>query len=134
MPVGIRARSDGSSRSVARDPSGSHPDRGLARRAERVVRAIAGGDRRLGGALRSHARRTPALVRGADLTASGMSTVFRTGEETALEINCLFGGWGKSTGRAWYVELLFLRPVVSNVQGHDPLDMAVRSNLRKIGR
>jgi len=31
-----------------------------------------------------------------------VSTVFRTSEETELEINCLFGGWGKSTGRAWY--------------------------------
>ena len=84
MPVGIRARGDGSSRSVARDPRGSHPDRGLARRAERVVRAIASGDRRLGAALRSRARRTPALVRGADLTASGMSTVFRAGVALAI--------------------------------------------------
>lgn len=31
-----------------------------------------------------------------------VSTLFRTGEATELEINCLFGGWGKSTGQAWY--------------------------------
>lgn len=31
-----------------------------------------------------------------------VATVFRTGEETLLEINCLFGGWGESTGQAWY--------------------------------
>lgn len=32
-----------------------------------------------------------------------VSTVFRTAENpTELEINCLFGGWGKSTGQAWY--------------------------------
>jgi alpha-N-arabinofuranosidase len=31
-----------------------------------------------------------------------VSTVFRTGRETELEINCLFGGWGRSTGQAWY--------------------------------
>jgi hypothetical protein len=31
-----------------------------------------------------------------------VSTVFYTGKTTALEINCLFGGWGESTGQAWY--------------------------------
>jgi alpha-L-arabinofuranosidase len=39
-----------------------------------------------------------------------VSTVFRTGEETTLEINCLFGGWGKSTGRAWYDDVA-LEPI-----------------------
>ncbi|MEA3367114.1 MAG: alpha-L-arabinofuranosidase C-terminal domain-containing protein [Planctomycetota bacterium] len=39
-----------------------------------------------------------------------VSTVFRTAEATELEINCLFGGWGKSTGRAWYDDVA-LEPI-----------------------
>ncbi len=35
-----------------------------------------------------------------------VSTVFQTGAETELEINCLFGGWGQSTGQAWYDDLV----------------------------
>ncbi|MGA2258734.1 MAG: carbohydrate binding domain-containing protein, partial [Thermoguttaceae bacterium] len=31
-----------------------------------------------------------------------VSTVFQSAEATELEINCLFGGWGTSTGQAWY--------------------------------
>ncbi|HRY51316.1 MAG TPA: alpha-L-arabinofuranosidase C-terminal domain-containing protein [Candidatus Paceibacterota bacterium] len=31
-----------------------------------------------------------------------VSTIFRTGTTTNLEINCLFGGWGESTGQAWF--------------------------------
>jgi len=31
-----------------------------------------------------------------------VSTVFRSVAATELEINCLFGGWGTSTGHAWY--------------------------------
>ncbi len=38
-----------------------------------------------------------------------VSTVFRTDETTRLEINCLFGGWGKSTGRAWYDDVALER-------------------------
>lgn len=35
-----------------------------------------------------------------------VSTVFRTAENpTELEINCLFGGWGESTGQAWYDDI-----------------------------
>lgn len=35
-----------------------------------------------------------------------VSTVFRTAENpTQLEINCLFGGWGQSTGQAWYDDI-----------------------------
>lgn len=37
-------------------------------------------------------------------------TVFRTAETTELKINCLFGGWGKSTGRAWYDDVA-LEPI-----------------------
>ena len=31
-----------------------------------------------------------------------VETVFRANVATNLEINCLFGGWGSSTGQAWY--------------------------------
>jgi len=31
--------------------------------------------------------------------------VFDTGARTVAEINCLFGGWGWSTGKAWYDDL-----------------------------
>jgi len=39
-----------------------------------------------------------------------VSTVFRTTEAAELEINCLFGGWGQSTGRAWYDDVA-LEPI-----------------------
>jgi len=44
--------------------------------------------------------RTP-RVRGSSDWAR-VSTVFGTGATTMVEINCLFGGWGRSTGQAWY--------------------------------
>ena len=44
--------------------------------------------------------RTPGVTGTKDWTR--VSTVFRTGTTTTLEINCLFGGWGVSTGQAWY--------------------------------
>ena len=34
-----------------------------------------------------------------------VSTVFQSGAATKLEINCLFGGWGTSTGQAWYDDI-----------------------------
>jgi len=56
--------------------------------------------------------RTPAVTGSADWTR--VSTVFRTGTLTELEINCLFGGWGKSTGQAWYDDVA-LEPVADPV-------------------
>ncbi len=45
--------------------------------------------------------RTPAVRGTSDWRR--VSTVFRTGEDPPqLEINCLFGGWGASTGQAFY--------------------------------
>lgn len=35
-----------------------------------------------------------------------VSVVFRTGAETELELNCLFGGWGVATGKAWYDDVV----------------------------
>ena len=42
-----------------------------------------------------------------------VSTVFQSGEATVLEINCLFGGWGMSTGQAWYDDVT-LEPAGAN--------------------
>jgi len=44
--------------------------------------------------------RTPAVTGTKGWTQ--VSTIFRTGTTTQLEVNCLFGGWGASTGQAWY--------------------------------
>jgi alpha-N-arabinofuranosidase len=51
--------------------------------------------------------RTPRVAGTTDWTR--VSTVFRTGETTELEINCLFGGWGDSTGQAWYDDVALER-------------------------
>jgi alpha-N-arabinofuranosidase len=40
--------------------------------------------------------------------------VFRTGAATKLEVNCLYGGWGTSTGQAWYDDVA-LEPVADRV-------------------
>ncbi len=34
-----------------------------------------------------------------------VEVVFETGDEDAVQVNCLFGGWGLATGRAWYDDL-----------------------------
>ena len=51
--------------------------------------------------------RTPRVTGSAEWTR--VSTVFRTGEATELEINCLFGGWGQATGQAWYDDVVLER-------------------------
>ncbi|MCP5515967.1 MAG: alpha-N-arabinofuranosidase [Verrucomicrobiales bacterium] len=50
--------------------------------------------------------RTPAVFGTRGWTK--VSTVFRA-ETPALEINCLFGGWGSSTGTAWYDDVALER-------------------------
>lgn len=47
--------------------------------------------------------KTPAVAGTRDWTR--VSVVFRA-EAASLEINCLFGGWGKSTGQAWYDDVV----------------------------
>ena len=34
-----------------------------------------------------------------------VSLEFRTDEQEEIQINCLFGGWGQATGKAWYDDL-----------------------------
>lgn len=52
--------------------------------------------------------RTPSVTGTRDWTR--VATVFRSGEAGELEINCLFGGWGQSTGQAWYDDVC-LEPI-----------------------
>jgi len=46
---------------------------------------------------------TPAVKGTRDWTR--VAKVFRTSGKTSFQINCLFGGWGRSTGQAWYDEV-----------------------------
>jgi len=52
--------------------------------------------------------KTPRVTGTEDWTR--VSTLFQTGGATQEEINCLFGGWGKSTGQAWYDDVA-LEPI-----------------------
>lgn len=47
--------------------------------------------------------RTPSVTGTSDWTRVDME--FETEDRDAVQINCLFGGWGKSTGSAWYDDL-----------------------------
>jgi len=47
---------------------------------------------------------TKALTGTSDWTR--VELVFDSGENDAVQINCLFGGWGLATGKAWYDDLL----------------------------
>jgi alpha-N-arabinofuranosidase len=46
---------------------------------------------------------TKALTGTQDWTR--VETVFDTGNRDTVQVNCLFGGWGLATGRAWYDDL-----------------------------
>ncbi len=58
--------------------------------------------------------KTPHVVGTQDWTR--VSTVFQTGAITELEINCLFGGWGESTGQAWYDDVVLERIAGTSTQ------------------
>ena len=47
--------------------------------------------------------RTAAVLGTRDWTR--VTTVFQSAAAAELEINCLFGGWGQSTGQAWYDDI-----------------------------
>ncbi|NOX55368.1 MAG: hypothetical protein GXP27_13210, partial [Planctomycetes bacterium] len=51
--------------------------------------------------------KTPAIVGTRDWTR--VEVVFETQEQDHVQINCLFGGWGESTGTAWYDDVLLER-------------------------
>ncbi len=60
---------------------------------------------------------TPAVTGTNDWTR--VEVVFETEEQDAIQVNCLFGGWGLATGKAWYddvaLELLSRSPPLSIV-------------------
>jgi alpha-N-arabinofuranosidase len=62
------------------------------------------GERRARGALLNLHNIQPAQTKAVTGTKdwTRVEVVFDTGERAAVEINCLFGGWGWSTGKAWY--------------------------------
>jgi alpha-N-arabinofuranosidase len=51
--------------------------------------------------------RTPPATGTQDWTQSG--TEFDAGANDAIEVTCLLGGWGKSTGRAWFDDIELVR-------------------------
>jgi alpha-N-arabinofuranosidase len=51
--------------------------------------------------------RTPAVTGTRSWTY--VSTVFNSGDTTKLQINCLYGGWGVSTGQAWYDDVALVQ-------------------------
>ncbi len=50
---------------------------------------------------------TPAVTGTTDWTR--VSKVFRTSSKTSVQVNCLFGGWGRSTGQAWYDDVSLVK-------------------------
>ena len=50
---------------------------------------------------------TPAVTGTEDWTR--VAKTFRTGSKTKVQINCLFGGWGQSTGQAWYDDVSLVK-------------------------
>ncbi|MDP6634019.1 MAG: hypothetical protein QGG42_03905 [Phycisphaerae bacterium] len=38
-----------------------------------------------------------------------VSRVFKTNNKTEVQVNCLFGGWGRSTGQAWYDDVSLVK-------------------------
>jgi alpha-N-arabinofuranosidase len=51
--------------------------------------------------------RTPSITGTQDWTR--VEVVFDAGADDALEVTCLFGGWGQSTGKAWFDDIELTR-------------------------
>jgi alpha-N-arabinofuranosidase len=66
--------------------------------------------------------KTPRVTGTRDWTR--VAVVFRTTQPAPLEINCLFGGWGQSTGQAWYDDVCLekLSDVTDELQGSVTID------------
>ncbi len=47
---------------------------------------------------------------------------FKTGRERSIGVNCLFGGWGLATGRAWWDDVILRRVSASADSGNVVLD------------
>ncbi len=70
--------------------------------------------------------RTPAVTGTKDWTK--VEVEFDAGANDALEVTCLFGGWGKATGKAWFDDLALTR-----LSGKDLSHPSVRIDSGKIG-
>jgi alpha-L-arabinofuranosidase len=55
-----------------------------------------------------------------------VATLFWTGETAELEVNCLYGGWGQSTGQAWFDDVA-LEWVADGTDGRQAI-VAVETN------
>ena len=55
---------------------------------------------------------TPALTGTQDWTK--VEVIFETGNNDAVQINCLFGGWGLATGKAWFDDICLERLSTEN--------------------
>ncbi len=63
---------------------------------------------------------TPPVTGTSDWTR--VETIVRTGEQELLTINCLFGGWGLSQGRAWFDDLRLEQIDLSDFQPQVRID------------
>jgi len=61
---------------------------------------------------------TPAVEGTRDWTQ--VELIFNSGDNAAVQINCLFGGWGLSTGKAWFDDL-HLELIRSNVNSPEKI-------------
>ena len=52
-----------------------------------------------------------------------VSVVFRSGARTSVQINCLFGGWGQSRGRAWFDDVVLERIDMKDFPGPVTIDV-----------
>ena len=56
---------------------------------------------------------TAAVTSTSDWTR--VETVVRSGDKTRFQINCLLGGWGQSTGRAWFDQVALAKLDLENL-------------------
>jgi len=71
------------------------------------VKTDAEGGRRGRGALLNLHDMQPVATRAVRGTSdwTKVEIIFETGGEDAVQVNCLFGGWGLATGKAWYDDI-----------------------------
>jgi alpha-N-arabinofuranosidase len=69
---------------------------------------------------------TQALTGTTDWTR--VEVEFDTDEQDAVQINCLFGGWGSATGTAWYDDL-----TLEQIRGPVPLQPSITIDAAQVG-
>jgi len=68
---------------------------------------------------------TPAVTGTRDWTK--VEVVFETGDRDSLWVNCLFGGWGLATGKAWYDDLRLERLSMADLKPTLAIDVGRKS-------